>query len=78
MVYRASKSPPGQAGEKINMKLSKRLELVVFFATRVSGPLRIADVGTDHGYVPIAAARRDPGARCIAMDVRPGPLERAR
>lgn len=60
------------------MKLSKRLELVVFFAGRKEGALKIADVGTDHGYVPIALARRNPGVRGIAMDVRPGPLERAR
>lgn len=49
------------------------------FQSRRPGELyRIADVGTDHGYVPIALAERDAAVRAIAMDVRPGPLERAR
>ncbi len=49
------------------------------FQGRQPGELyRIADVGTDHGYVPITLAERDAVVRAIAMDVRPGPLERAR
>ncbi len=76
------------------MRLSKRLELVVSFAGReqekngaeeIGEPqegrgrdLRVADVGTDHGYVPIALALECPAVRAIAMDVRPGPLGRAR
>ena len=38
---------------------------------------RVADVGTDHGYIPIALVERGIAVRAIAMDLRPGPLERA-
>lgn len=57
------------------MKLSKRLETVISFVEKGS---RVADVGTDHGYVPIALAGRGITAACLAMDVREGPLGRAR
>lgn len=57
------------------MKLSKRLEMVVSFVEKGS---RIADVGTDHGYVPIVLVERGIASEGIAMDVREGPLERAR
>ena len=57
------------------MKLSKRLELVASFVPEGD---RIADVGTDHGYIPIHLVETGlcPGA--IAMDVGEGPLKRAR
>ncbi len=58
----------------MNMKMSDRLELVASFARRGS---RIADVGTDHGYVPIALAARGIAEAALAMDVKPGPLSRA-
>ncbi len=56
------------------MELSKRLQCV---AALVTPGNRVADVGTDHGYLPIwlVEAGVCPGA--IAADVRPGPLERA-
>ncbi len=57
------------------MKLSKRLETVVSFVETGS---RVADVGTDHGYVPIALAERGIAVHGVAMDVREGPLARAR
>lgn len=57
------------------MKLSKRLELV---ASMVPEKSRVADVGTDHGYIPIALVERGIAAGAIAMDLRPGPLERAK
>lgn len=56
------------------MKLSRRLELVASFVEPGS---RIADVGTDHGYVPIWLVEQNTAVSAIAMDVRPGPLERA-
>ncbi|MDO4975891.1 MAG: class I SAM-dependent methyltransferase [Eubacteriales bacterium] len=56
------------------MDISKRLKTV---AHAVTPGKRMADVGTDHGYVPIylVKAGRCPGA--IAMDINVGPLERA-
>ena len=60
---------------KQEIRLSKRLELVTEFA---GGGRCAADMGTDHGYVPIALVLRGLVDRAIAMDVRPGPLERAR
>lgn len=38
----------------------------------------LADVGTDHGLVPIAAVQRGTAARAIAADLRQAPLEVAR
>lgn len=57
------------------MKLSKRLELVASFVPEGS---RIADVGTDHGYIPIELVKRGLCPSGIAMDIGKGPLERAR
>lgn len=42
------------------------------------GSMCVADVGTDHGYVPIRLLQLKKAERAIAMDVRKGPLERAR
>lgn len=56
------------------MKLSKRLELVASFVPEGSN---LADIGTDHGYIPIALVSRGVAGSAIAMDVRSGPLERA-
>ena len=57
------------------LQLSMRLSAVANMVT-ITGIL--ADVGTDHGYIPVflAGEKRIQGA--IAMDVNPGPLERAR
>ena len=57
------------------MRLSKRLALVASFVNEGSSR---ADIGTDHGYIPIALTRQGKVTRAIAMDVRKGPLERAR
>ncbi len=57
------------------MKLSDRLEMIASFVTPKS---RIADVGTDHGYIPIVLVRRGIALNAVAMDVREGPLGRAR
>ena len=37
----------------------------------------VADVGTDHGYLPIWLVEQGIAERAIAMDVRTGPLQRA-
>ena len=38
----------------------------------------LADIGTDHAYVPIAAVSQGLCRRALACDIVPGPLERAR
>ena len=37
----------------------------------------LADVGTDHGYVPIALVQKGKITKAIAMDINKGPLQRA-
>ena len=60
-------------GKKI--ELSKRLKLVASF---VEPGAVVADVGTDHGYVPIWLVQEEVAAGGFAMDVNQGPLERAK
>ena len=57
------------------MKLSRRLETVASFVETGSN---LADIGTDHGYIPIALMERGVIRKGFAMDVRKGPLERAK
>lgn len=56
------------------MQLSERLSSV---ASMVTAGNCLADVGTDHGYVPIYLYERNIIPRAIAMDINKGPLERA-
>lgn len=56
------------------MKLSKRLEMIASFVYKGS---KIADIGTDHGYIPIYLVKEGIISTALAMDVRKGPLERA-
>lgn len=56
------------------MKLSKRLMNVASFVSEGSN---IADIGTDHGYVPIYLVKKNLVKNAFALDVRKGPLERA-
>lgn len=56
------------------MQLSKRLGAI---AAMVTPGLIPADVGTDHGWLPIALVEEKKVPRAIAMDVRVGPLTRA-
>ena len=56
------------------MQLSKRLQAV---AGLLSEWDCIADIGTDHGYIPIYLIEEKRCKRAIAMDVRKGPLSRA-
>lgn len=57
------------------MQLSLRLTAIAEMVTEGN---RLVDVGCDHGYLPVYLVqnKKIPGA--IAMDVRPGPLSRAR
>ena len=49
------------------MKLSHRLETIASFVRRGS---IIADIGTDHGYIPIYLVKEGISPRALAMDVR--------
>lgn len=55
-------------------ELSKRLQAV---ADLVTPGMRIADVGTDHAYIPIYLTQNGLVPSAIAMDINKGPLERA-
>lgn len=57
------------------MQISKRLEAV---ADMVTPGCHIADIGTDHAYIPIYLAQAGKIVRAVAMDVNKGPLERAK
>ena len=57
------------------MELSKRLNAV---ASLVTEGASVADIGTDHGYIPIYLIRHGISDRVIAMDINRGPLKRAR
>lgn len=57
------------------IKISERLRTV---ASLVTEGYRLADIGTDHGYVPIYLLEQKKIPSAIAMDIGRGPLERAR
>lgn len=57
------------------MELSKRLQTV---ADAIKGQGAVADIGTDHAYIPIYLILSGKTKHAIAMDVRKGPLLRAR
>lgn len=56
------------------MKLSDRLQAVASFVTH---GLRVADIGTDHGYIPIYLTEQGIVPYAIAMDINKGPILRA-
>ena len=56
------------------MQLSKRMQMI---ADMVKPADCIADIGTDHGYIPIWLAEHGITEHVIAADVRKGPLSRA-
>ena len=57
------------------MELSKRLQAV---ADLVTPGLKVADIGTDHGYIPIWLMQHKKASFAVAMDINKGPLEKAR
>ena len=57
------------------IRISERLSAL---AALVSQGNILADIGCDHGYLPIYLILQRRIPRAIAMDVRPGPLSRAR
>lgn len=56
------------------MNISYRLKEVARMVTKGN---RLADIGTDHGYVPIYLKKNDIIPSAIAMDINKGPLEKA-
>lgn len=57
------------------MELSKRLQAV---ADLMDEGLVVADVGTDHGYIPIYLLESGRNPKAFAMDINEGPLLRAK
>jgi tRNA (adenine22-N1)-methyltransferase len=59
----------------MKMELTRRMKAV---AGLVSEGYKIADIGTDHAYIPIYLIERKKIPEAIAMDINEGPLSRAR
>ena len=57
------------------LQLSERMQAV---ASMVTENNRLADVGTDHGYIPIYLCETGKIPSALAMDVKEGPLLHAR
>lgn len=57
------------------MKLSDRLQAVASFVTP---GLKVVDIGTDHGYVPMYLIKEKISSYVIAMDINKGPILRAK
>lgn len=57
------------------IQLSQRLQAVAELAEDAEV---VADVGTDHGYIPLFLIDCEKAGRAIAMDINEGPLLRAR
>lgn len=57
------------------MNLGARLEAVAAFVPTHS---IVADIGTDHAYLPIELIKRGAAVRALALDIHAGPYEAAR
>ena len=55
--------------------LSKRLQTIASFVTVGN---TVADIGCDHGFVPIYLVGQTISPRAIAMDIKTGPLQKAK
>ena len=69
-----SQNKPEGAGKKM-FSLDERLALCASF---VRNGTALADVGTDHAYLPVYLALQRKIRSAVACDVRTGPLENAR
>ena len=54
--------------------MNKRLTCI---ASHVPEGLGLADIGTDHGYLPVELAKHGYRGNLVASDIRPGPLQAA-
>ena len=70
-----NKNVENQSNSHTGIRISARLRAVSSFVPKGS---KIADIGTDHGYVPIYLVQNGLAEHAVAMDLREGPLERAR
>lgn len=57
------------------MKLSKRLQCIADFVDQYASGLILADIGTDHGYLPCYLVDKQSIPIAYACDVAKGPLE---
>lgn len=57
-----------------NMELSPRLEKITTLIPKGS---TLADIGTDHAYIPVYCAKNKITKSALAMDLNEGPLSRA-
>ena len=57
------------------IELTPRLKAVASFVPRGA---RLADIGTDHAYLPVSLILDGHIPSAVAADIRPGPLDRAR
>ncbi|MCG8541933.1 MAG: class I SAM-dependent methyltransferase [Clostridia bacterium] len=57
------------------MKLTKRLKTI---ADLVPQGYNVADIGTDHGYLPVYLIKNRIAKKVIAVDINEGPLENAK
>lgn len=60
---------------KENLTLTPRLQAI---ADRVPQGAKLADIGTDHGHLPLWLLTQGRLAHAIASDIRPGPLHHAK
>lgn len=59
----------------MNIKLTPRLQQI---ANLVPQDACLADIGTDHGYLPLALLQMGRISKAVASDLREGPLDSAR
>ncbi|MPQ42226.1 tRNA (adenine(22)-N(1))-methyltransferase [Clostridium tarantellae] len=57
------------------MELSLRLKII---ANYVDNCESVADIGTDHGYIPIYLVKKGICEKAIASDINKGPIEKAK
>lgn len=60
------------------MKLSKRLQLLADVITKYKQGSKIADIGSDHAYLPCYLVEKDIVSHAYACDVAKGPLQCAK
>ena len=56
------------------LKLPDRLQAIASF---VPHGAKVADIGTDHGYIPVWLAQNDLASKLTAADINKGPLQHA-